>query len=342
MHIRTRTLLFLQVIMQLQDQLSGDSGSPNVFNKPEHILSFVKHVLEHVNLTAPENPKPQQDERTGNGLSVKDLLFLPTGDQFSNKNTDEETPGSPTSDDEMTETAINLVLSILEGVPSSSNAFSQSLTRKPLAHSNLTEHTTLILHEISSLLLSITKRDSHPARVLAQEARLVITARLASTSMPPQARSKPTAEEPTVIYQKALKLLQDPILPVRAHGLLLLRQLVSRTSPSPNEPAVDAALVPAILSIFLQSIQDNDSYMFLNAVQGLAAMVDTFGRDVLKGLVNQYAQVSDGNLTQHEVDVRLRVGEALGQVIRRCGEALVNYGEVHTVISETSQIDVVD
>lgn len=139
--------------------------------------------------------------------------------------------------------------------------------------------------------------------------------------------------------QKALKLLQDPLLPVRAHGLLLLRQLVSARQPkSPSrasgleEPVIDRALVPAILSIFLQSVQDDDSYMYLNAVQGLAAMVDGFGRDVLKGLINTYTEGLEGlggtGMTQQEVDVRTRVGEALGQVIRRCGEALPAYSNV--------------
>ena len=34
-----------------------------------------------------------------------------------------------------------------------------------------------------------------------------------------------------------------------------------------------------------------------------------------------------GAMSQHDVDMRTRVGEALGQVIRRCGEALPSYGE---------------
>jgi hypothetical protein len=216
----------------------------------------------------------------------------------------------------------------------------QETERFPSANVELSTEATLILNDIFSLLLPIANKVSHPARSLAQEARLVITARLASTSVPRRPPTKSTTEENSqAIYQKALKLLQDPILPVRAHGLLLLRQLVSTTLRYSNDAALDQALVPAILSIFLQSIQDEDSYMFLNAVQGLAAMVDTFGKDVLKSLVNEYTRASDGfgitNLTQRELDTRLRVGEALGQVIRRCGEALTAYGEVDTVVWES-------
>jgi hypothetical protein len=108
------------------------------------------------------------------------------------------------------------------------------------------------------------------------------------------------------------------------------------------------------LSIFLEAIQDDDSYLFLNAVQGLAAMVDGWGADVLKGVIGVYVKGLDGSgssdvtgssrkgkgkaarvgrvgkevmeMEQRDLDVRLRVGEALGQVIRRCGGALGKYG----------------
>lgn len=164
---------------------------------------------------------------------------------------------------------------------------------------------------------------------------MVMTARLASVSSSKSSkpRSKNANEDKTRnTYQQALKLLQDPILPVRAHGLLLLRQLVSPSSTkSPDCSSVDPALIPSILSIFMQAIQDDDSYMFLNAVQGLVAMVETLGKDVLKGLVVIYSENLDGlagtNLTQNDVDKRIRVGEALDQVIKRLGDALGIYGD---------------
>jgi hypothetical protein len=85
------------------------------------------------------------------------------------------------------------------------------------------------------------------------------------------------------------------------------------------------------MSIFLQSVQDEDSYIFLNSVQGLAAMVDGFGEGVLKGLIHEYTGKLEGLgasvVSQQEVDIRTRVGEALSIVIKRCGEALGIYGE---------------
>jgi len=197
-----------------------------------------------------------------------------------------------------------------------------------------------VLNDIFLLVEPLTKHPSESLRPLGREARMVLTARLASTSSTSEASSSkksPTSDDegPKAIYQKALTLLQDPLLPVRAHGLLLLRQLASSKSPHPKDPtklapALDSALVPGVLSIFLQSIQDEDSYIFLNAVQGLAAMVEGFGKEVLRGLVADYVRGLDGvgvgALDQGEVDVRIRIGEALGQVVRRCGETLPSYG----------------
>jgi hypothetical protein len=170
--------------------------------------------------------------------------------------------------------------------------------------------------------------------VLAREARLVIMARLASVSYSTSASTSRKKKEDSSqeTYQKALKLLQDPILPVRAHGLLLLRQLVTGTPGSAsNHKTLDRALIPGILSIFRQCLEDEDSYIFLNAVQGLSAMVDTFGKEVLTTLVSLYCDGADKphvvGMTQTDVNKRVRVGEALGQVITRAGTALPSYCE---------------
>lgn len=263
-------------------------------------------------------------------------------DELEEGDSDDEEPALGTSaDDEMVATSLSLLLSILEGMlsPSRNCVGADSF---PSAHPDLSARMAPILNDIFSLLEPLSKDASDAIRPLAREARMVMTARLASTSAPSSSRkskrSKGDEETPQETYQKALKLLQDPLLPVRAHGLLLLRNLVSARRASERgavrleESALDRALVPGILSIFLQSVQDDDSYMYLNAVQGLSAMVDGFGKDVLRGLVRTYCEGADevGKarvMTQQEVDTRTRVGEALGQVVRRCGDTLPAYGE---------------
>ena len=96
-------------------------SSSNLLSKPEHILSFIKHALQNdtTQNTAPKRaskgPRPQQ------GLTVEDLRIVPEEEQSDDADmehdSDDETPGfqGARPNDEMTITALNLLLSILEG-----------------------------------------------------------------------------------------------------------------------------------------------------------------------------------------------------------------------------------
>ncbi|KZT24535.1 ARM repeat-containing protein [Neolentinus lepideus HHB14362 ss-1] len=311
-----RTLLYLQLINRMQSQMTSTTSS-RILSDHQQALSFVKHALESASTGQTQRTKkPRSQQRFG--LTLEDLRII--SDDEDTDTAEAYDSREPLVDDEITVTALNLLLSLLE------------------ENEDLSAKTAPILNDIFSFLEGLVNNESENIRRLAGEARLTMTARLASTSS--DARSKKhmgqdDEEDPRETYQKALKLLQDPILPVRAHGLLLLRQLMSprrvKGASSPG-PAVDNALMPAILDIFLQALKDEDSYIFLNGVQGLSAMVDGFGKDVLRGLIKIYAQgldgVAAGNLTQHDVDVRTRIGEALSQVIQRCGDALPGYTNI--------------
>ncbi|KAI9509135.1 hypothetical protein F5148DRAFT_1348955 [Russula earlei] len=294
-----RTLLFLQLIIQVQTQMSKDGPSPsdNILNRPEHILSFVKHALQSVPIQDSTSKQASEGSSPRHGLTMDDLRIV--RDEVQNDtegDSDDETSGvqGARPNDEMTETGLNLLLSVLEVNPTLSFA-----------------------------------APSESVRALAREARMALTVRLASASTTSPGRA-PEPEEDRIrsTYQRALKLLQDALLPVRAHGLLLLRELVVvRAGTTPHEAV--RALEPAIRDVFLQAVQDEDSYIFLNAVQGLSTLADSFGADVMRALVRIYADglqgVGAGALTRQEVDMRLRIGEALGQVIRRCGDTLPRY-----------------
>ncbi|KAI0663236.1 hypothetical protein C8Q70DRAFT_501309 [Cubamyces menziesii] len=294
-----KTLLYLQLVLQIQKQLSTDDAS-SVLKKPEHILTFVKHALQNPRQSARASAG---QSNSASGLRMEDLRIVSdeesgSDDEDEEGDSDDEDGDQEHGSDDMTTTAVKLLLSVLE------------------ANADLSARTAPVLNDIFSLLEPLSKAPEEQLRGLAREARMVMTARLASTSdstaqRPPKSASG--EEDPRETYQKALKLLQDQLLPLVG-------------------PAIEPALVPGVLSIFMQSVQDDDSYMFLNAVQGLSAMVDGFGKDVLRNLVNVYSEGLDGlsasAMSQHDVDMRTRVGEALGQVIRRCGEALPSYAAI--------------
>jgi hypothetical protein len=124
-HLRLRTLLFLQLIVQAQTQMSSD-GSPsnNILSKPEHILSFIKHALQNNAMLQDSAPKQRaQNSVASPGLTMDDLRIVRRDEQLEDEDldtggdSDDERPesegGQP--DDEMTITALNLLLSLLEG-----------------------------------------------------------------------------------------------------------------------------------------------------------------------------------------------------------------------------------
>lgn len=118
-----RALLFLQIIIQAQTQMSKDGpSSNNILSKPEHILSFIKHALQ--NETMQDAAQKQQSKGPPSlGLTMDDLRIVPEEEQDDvdmESDSDDEAPGPQgvQPNDEMTITALNLLLSILEGASS--------------------------------------------------------------------------------------------------------------------------------------------------------------------------------------------------------------------------------
>ncbi|KAL5529962.1 hypothetical protein ACEPAF_6219 [Sanghuangporus sanghuang] len=340
-----RKLLLFKLSMQISSQVGSDAAAGSPLRRPDvtRTLMFIKMSLDQDVVLREFRTKSDSQGK----LSRESLKFVSDeseSDESDGDSDDEDlAPGleGVSKREHLSATAVNLLLALLQENP------------------DLSPKTEPLLNEIYSQLEPLANSASDALRPRAREARITLTARLASSGSAarPKGNGKKDSEEsPQGKYQRALKLLQDPLLPVRAHGLLLLRELVAPAKTTPVQrrgkdkpggtsgatvsivqgaevraPSVDTALVPAILSIFMQSIQDEDSYIFLNAVQGLAAMVDGFGRDVLKGLIDEYSKGIGGSaaaMTSREVDLRVRVGEALGQVIRRCGEALGKYVDI--------------
>jgi len=220
---------------------------------------------------------------------------------------DDEVP-----DEELVETALNLLLSLLEG--------DQRVS--------IESHTIL---KIISLKLEAQAFNSSSSeiRALAKEARLVLTARQSSKVIPSTTSGKAGTTLQKAFakgndtYQEALRLLQDPILPVRAHGLILLKDLAAcGSTDTTKKRLMDPALTTAILDIYIQAIQDDESFLYLNAVKGIAEMANSGGQSMIKRLVELYLASGQTSISKSNVDMQLRMGEALLQVIQKLEEAL--------------------
>ncbi|CAE6527383.1 unnamed protein product [Rhizoctonia solani] len=274
-----KVLLYLRLILEMQQKLGS-----SVLTEPDHILQFIAHVIGPKNSQEPE------------GAAHDPLRII---EQDSD---DEDRAEEPQAQDDMTVTAVTLLLSILE------------------ANEEMSTLTSPLLAMIFDYLESITNHEDESLRSLAREARLVLISRRSIAEVTPSATDAERSALQT--YQEALRLIQDPILPVRAHGLHMLRQLVvppkpAKGAPPAALPELNPALVPAILDVFLQSIQEEDSFVFLNAVQGLSAMANRLGKEIIQNLVRIYADgVEPGRpMERIEMDKRVRVGEALVQVV---------------------------
>ncbi|KAJ3891226.1 hypothetical protein GG344DRAFT_88397 [Lentinula edodes] len=284
-----RTLLYLQLIIQF-------SKSAGLFSKPSQILTFIKQALE---AAASARPEPNyQKKKISNDEEDAEVSDGDRDDDLSDSETF-------TADNQMEETLIILLLSVLE------------------ANENLSARTEPILNDIFELLEPRVNHSPSNVRSVAREARMVMTASLALGN------DDVSRDNAVDTQTESCQVSSRFYLPVRAHGLFLLRQFASASTDSTK---MDSVLVPAVLEIFVQPIQDDDSYIFLNAVQGLATLVDNYDRSILKRLVYDYTKHLDGlevgNMNQQDVDIRIRLGEALSMVIRRCGERLGATGNV--------------
>lgn len=102
----------------MQNQLADDSSASSILSKPDHILSFIKHALESAN-GAPPSSAPQRTSDSATGLRMQDLRIVEEGEEEIIDEADSDDEGSEgeggLKDEEMTITAVNLLLSILEG-----------------------------------------------------------------------------------------------------------------------------------------------------------------------------------------------------------------------------------
>ena len=106
----------------MQNQLSSGDSSFDILKKPDHILSFIKHALQTAT-QIPITPAESKRQKTAGGLRIEDLRIVEEKDEedelVEGDSDDEDEPTAPKegSDEDMTSTALNLLLAILEGKP---------------------------------------------------------------------------------------------------------------------------------------------------------------------------------------------------------------------------------
>ena len=120
-------------------------------------------------------------------------------------------------------------------------------------------------------------------------------------------------------YEKALRDLNDPLLPVRAHGLVVLRKLIDKK----HEKCIQNK--NTLIDIFIKNIKSDDSYVYLAAINGLISLVDYDQNRILDLLLNEYI-LNSKNDKRLDMETKLKIGEVLTKTVRKFNELVPVYG----------------
>lgn len=145
----------------------------------------------------------------------------------------------------------------------------------------------------------------------------VIDERLASGSVT-EASNKADGRmgpSPRSAFHEAVEMMKDPLIPVQGHALISLRRLVEKG----DKDALDAS--DMLFKLCLDNITHSDSYIYLNAVQLMAALVIKFPKNFLPLLVKEYLCEVSGDRSI-SADCRMKLGEVLVKTSAALGECL--------------------
>ncbi|RIA90280.1 hypothetical protein C1645_770394 [Glomus cerebriforme] len=283
-----RIFTLLHLILAMIDSLGS-----SILQKTGQMIAFVNNVLEGYHHKGAYTEKGNNDAKNSGILGELGNIVKgeDSDDEVSVENNNEE--------EELLSLALMLLSSLLQ------------------EHKNLSIQDLHILNLVFDNLEPLQNHSSSSIQLLARNLRLTISARNASKSSSLNYSSEESIQRQESLkkYQEAMDALQDEILPIKARGIVMLKEMVLEKDPLMN----DDVNLNKVLDIFIQMIQDEESFIYLNAVKGLSSLTDVYGEKIMRKLMTIYSNSSQ------KTDNRLRIGEAILQTIQRCGEALGKY-----------------
>ncbi|XP_046410358.1 transport and Golgi organization protein 6 homolog isoform X1 [Neodiprion fabricii] len=131
------------------------------------------------------------------------------------------------------------------------------------------------------------------------------------------------SNEKVTEFDKAIHDLADPLLPVRAHGLMLLTKLVERSDHDV------IAQKDIVLCLFQENLKHEDSFIYLSAINGLAALASAYPEKVIEVLVHEFIDITSASKESTiSPDTRAKIGEILVKVTRSLGELAPTYKNI--------------
>lgn len=346
---------YLQVKAQSKDGSASDVEEGEVWHYLQFIVSLLdafgdrivksdeagrQNALRFVNISLagdgiePQLPaKPEDDSQIplitplsqSSGSRIDDLLNISRDSSSTEER--RRAPVEPVEDDideDLSKTAIDLLLSILEGdetLSPTSNPLLALVHRKlgqPCYAAHQNEDLRRLIKEAQLVLLARVQKDKTSQQGEQDGLPLLQT---------PQARAR---TEVRASFEEALKYLQDPILPIRAQGLVVLTQVVSSSSQSELRASAVGELLSQIKDIFLQALGDEESYLYLNAIKGVQEVI-LLGNPHMTEFLDRYTARTSSSSTsaaRQAIDEQLRLGEAFLGAIQKLAEGGAAYVDV--------------
>ncbi|GMM35891.1 Rtp1 protein [Saccharomycopsis crataegensis] len=107
-------------------------------------------------------------------------------------------------------------------------------------------------------------------------------------------------------YEKAMKYLNDKIVPVRVHGLQLINELIFKKSK--------IVTLQQGIKIYLEQLQNTDPFIYLSSIKGLATLLQFDLETALPVLLEIYGTQRDGN-DEYDTDTILKIGEVINALL---------------------------
>ncbi|KAK6345949.1 hypothetical protein TWF730_010287 [Orbilia blumenaviensis] len=271
--------------------------SERLTRRPEQVIILVKEILDsHVRslkkekerLEALQNPSMNTLGRIADGREEEFSTFTP-----------DDNDGTTSSGD-----AIGIALQLLNSIVSTS--FSRIVSER--------EKKLLSTLQPALGYLSSAKEVDGSIASLTRSLALFISTQDIPLSAPMDGEVKPVDEKvlkQQQTLQTALLYLRDAMVPIRAHGLEMVKELIRQRSS-----VID---VPTVTKLLIDMLQDKESFVYLGVVKTLCELTDKHPGTVIGMLVRVYVDEEE----KMGIDERLKVGEALMGTVQRLGETAV-------------------
>ncbi|XP_036399762.1 transport and Golgi organization protein 6 homolog [Megalops cyprinoides] len=134
--------------------------------------------------------------------------------------------------------------------------------------------------------------------------------------------SKSPAASPSKAFSECLLEACHPDVPTRAVALRTL----TRALQERNTEALQAQ--ERVLTLFLENLEHEDTFVYLSAIQGLAVLADSFPERVLQRLLQEFrgGAIDPSPHQARPLETRLKVGEALMRASRALGDLAPHHG----------------